>query len=67
MADHESLQEIDYESLGGGSLTSNLVAGAFAGIMVGRNQKEKKKKKKLTLQDISYRQKTNDVLSFSVF
>jgi hypothetical protein len=27
-------EEIDYESLGGGSLTSNLLAGAFAGIMV---------------------------------
>jgi hypothetical protein len=26
--------EIDYESLGGGSLASNLLAGAFAGIMV---------------------------------
>jgi solute carrier family 25 iron transporter 28/37 len=28
------VEEIDYESLGGGSLTSNLLAGAFAGIMV---------------------------------
>ncbi|KAI5858131.1 mitochondrial carrier domain-containing protein [Tricharina praecox] len=27
------LDEIDYESLGGGSLVSNLLAGAFAGIM----------------------------------
>lgn len=35
MADHEPLQEIDYESLPGGSLSSNLMAGAFAGIMVG--------------------------------
>jgi predicted lipid-binding transport protein (Tim44 family) len=26
--------EIDYEGLGGGSLMSNLLAGAFAGIMV---------------------------------
>ncbi|TGZ81231.1 mitochondrial carrier [Ascodesmis nigricans] len=33
MADHEPLQEIDYESLPGGSLSSNLMAGAFAGIM----------------------------------
>lgn len=35
MADHEPLQEIEYESLPGGSLASNLAAGAFAGIMVG--------------------------------
>lgn len=34
MADHEPLQEIEYEGLPGGSLASNLVAGAFAGIMV---------------------------------
>lgn len=34
MADHEPLQEIEYESLPGGSLASNLAAGAFAGIMV---------------------------------
>lgn len=34
MADHETLQEIEYESLPGGSLASNLAAGAFAGIMV---------------------------------
>jgi hypothetical protein len=37
MAEHMAIQEaedIDYESLGGGSLTSNLLAGAFAGIMV---------------------------------
>lgn len=34
MADHEPLQEIEYESLSGGSLASNLAAGAFAGIMV---------------------------------
>jgi len=27
-------EDIDYESLGGGSLVSNLLAGAFAGIMV---------------------------------
>ncbi|KAI5837381.1 mitochondrial carrier domain-containing protein [Morchella snyderi] len=33
MADHEPLQEIEYEGLPGGSLASNLVAGAFAGIM----------------------------------
>ncbi|KAL7268371.1 Fe(2+) transporter, partial [Rhizina undulata] len=33
MADHVPLEEIDYESLGGGSLLSNLIAGAFAGIM----------------------------------
>jgi len=33
MADHEPLEEIDYESLPGGSLASNLLAGAFAGIM----------------------------------
>lgn len=34
MADNEPLQEIEYESLPGGSLVSNLAAGAFAGIMV---------------------------------
>lgn len=34
MADHTPLQEIEYESLPGGSLVSNLAAGAFAGIMV---------------------------------
>lgn len=36
MATHEPLQEIDieYEALPGGSLASNLMAGAFAGIMV---------------------------------
>ncbi|KAI5776891.1 mitochondrial carrier domain-containing protein [Geopyxis carbonaria] len=33
MADHAVLEEIDYESLPGGSLASNLIAGAFAGIM----------------------------------
>ncbi|PUU81540.1 mitochondrial carrier domain-containing protein [Tuber borchii] len=33
MADHVPPQDVDYESLGGGSLTSNLVAGAFAGVM----------------------------------
>ncbi|KAI5814867.1 mitochondrial carrier domain-containing protein [Pyronema omphalodes] len=36
MAEHMAIQEaedIDYESLGGGSLASNLLAGAFAGIM----------------------------------
>jgi hypothetical protein len=38
MADHVQAVEveIDYESLGGGSLVSNLLAGAFAGIMVLR-------------------------------
>jgi len=36
MAEHAPPQDIDYESLGGGSLTSNLVAGAFAGVMVGK-------------------------------
>jgi len=36
MADHVQAVEveIDYEGLGGGSLVSNLLAGAFAGIMV---------------------------------
>lgn len=38
MADHEPLQEIEYESLPGGSLASNLAAGAFAGIMVRVSQ-----------------------------
>ena len=34
MAPHESIPEIEYEALPGGSLGANLAAGAFAGIMV---------------------------------
>lgn len=34
MAAHETLPEIEYEVLPGGSLVANLAAGAFAGIMV---------------------------------
>ncbi|KAF8424061.1 mitochondrial carrier domain-containing protein [Tirmania nivea] len=33
MAAHESIPEIEYEALPGGSLAANLAAGAFAGIM----------------------------------
>lgn len=34
MAAHETIPEIEYEALPGGSLAANLAAGAFAGIMV---------------------------------
>lgn len=34
MTDIQTLEELDYESLPGGTLAHNLLAGAFAGIMV---------------------------------